>query len=96
MKELEDKHYMFPETTSIVEESGLHMTRFVFDLNKLGQAILYKIKQLDDSVQDLYSRDKEKDERVVALEKEVNRLKNIIRINNLRTNEKRQPIDYGF
>ena len=30
------------------------------------------------------------------IEKEVAKLHNIIQINNLRTNEKRQPIDYGF
>lgn len=96
MKELEEKEYMFSETTSLIETSGLHMTRFVFDLNKLGQAILYKLKEHEDNIQDLYYKDKEKDKRIIELEKEVAKLHNIIQINNLRTNEKRQPIDYGF
>lgn len=75
MKELEEKAYMIPESTALIEETGFHTTRFVFDLNKLGQAILYKLKEHEDSIQDLYSQNAKQDERVVKLEKEVERLK---------------------
>jgi predicted RNase H-like nuclease (RuvC/YqgF family) len=79
MKELEDKSYMFTENTLMTEETGLKSTRFVFDLQKLGQAILYKLKQHEENIQDLYQRDAEKDKKIVSMEREIEQLKRQLR-----------------
>lgn len=79
MKELEDKSYMFVENTLVTQESGLPATRFVFDLQKLGQAILYKLKEHEENIQDLYQRDAEKDKKIVSMEREIEQLKRQIR-----------------
>lgn len=79
MKELEDKSYMFSENTLITEETGLKTTRFVFDLQKLGQALLYKLKEHEDNINDLYEKDYAKNKRIATLEKEVEQLKRELR-----------------
>ena len=84
MQELEEKGYMAPESTALIEESGLHSTRFVFNLQRLGQALLYKLKEHEDSINDLYSKDKEKDTKIVKLEREVEQLKRQLYLQNIK------------
>lgn len=84
MKELQDKGYVILESTALTEETGFKMIRCAFDLDKLQQAILYKLKQHDDNIQDLYARDKEKDKKIVNLEKEVERLKRELRLQSVK------------
>ena len=79
LAELQEKEYMFPEKTNVTDESGLATTRFVFDLQKLGQVILYKLKEHEENIQDLYQRDAEKDKKIVSMEREIEQLKRQLR-----------------
>ena len=96
LEELEEKQYLEVRNSTSLDIAGFKGKQYVFDLNKLGQKILWALAKHEENIQDLYEKDAAKTKEIARLNKEVEELNNIIRINRLRTNEKRQPIDYGI
>lgn len=91
LAELKEKSYLKTEEATTTNVAGLVNTKYVFQLDKLGQQILYKLKEhedrlnkCDDKVEKLEQSDYEKTKRIISLEKQVDYLTRQLRLANVK------------
>lgn len=91
LAELKEKLYLKTEEATTTNVAGLVNTKYVFQLDKLGQQILYKLKDhedrlntYEDKVGQLEKSDYEKTKRIISLEKQVDYLTRQLRLANVK------------